>query len=392
MIISWIIYFAVAIATGVFFVLYKDLLAFILFLTVLFIPIVLLIIHLISYFLTKIEIEIDDRNFGIGKPVKILINVKNKSPFAVTHIKLTAKCKNLFLNTEHDCRLIISSAPFSTKVFTYEMGSQHIGNIEFSIKKASFYDFFSLFRLDKSVKTTKIIPIFPQTVDVTSTIRPNNFFIGEAEKFSSAKAGDDPSEIFNIREYTDGDKLNKIHWKLTSKTDKYMVKEYSLPVSDNIFIYLDLKIKDTTDKSLEKIDSLIKTFASVSLDFAKKGITHYVGWYNCRNCTFAKAKIKNETDVFSVLSRIFSDSVFTAEPMLERCEFFTKSKYSHIILMSSNSAKDVEGIFAGFNLSLSLVSIVSVEFERSNIPKTSGTRFISVAPHSEERCLYGVKF
>lgn len=392
MIISWIIYFAVAIATGAFFVLYKDLLALILFLSVLCIPVILFVMHLVSYLLTKIEVQIEDSSFGIDKPAKILITVKNSSPFAVTHIKLTAKCKNLFLNTEHDCRFVISAAPFSTKVFTYEMSSEHIGNIEFSIKKAQFYDFFSLFRLDKSIKTSKIIPVYPETVSVSGVIRPNNFFVGEAEKFSSSKAGDDPSEIFNIREYAEGDKLNKIHWKLTSKTDKYMVKEYSLPVSDNIFIYLDLKAKDTSDESLKKIDSLIKTYASVSLNFAKKSITHYVGWYNCRRNAFVKTKIKSESDVYLALSRIFSDSVFTSEPMLERCEFFLKSKYSHIILMSSNSAKDAESMFAGFDLSLALLSIISVEFERSEIPSTAETSFIPVIPDSEERCLYGVKF
>ncbi len=392
MIISWLIYFAVAIATGVFFILYKDLLALILFLSVLSIPVILLLIHLISFFLTKIEIEIDDSGSGIGKPVKILIKVKNNSPFAVTHIKLTTKCKNLFLNTEHDCKFVISSAPFSTKVFTYEMVSDHVGNIDFSIKKAVFYDFFSMFRLTKRIKTTKVIPLYPETISVKARIRPNNWFAGEAEKFSSAKAGDDPSEIFNIREYKEGDKLNKIHWKLTSKTDKYMVKEYSLPVSENIFIYLDLKLDDTTDESLLKIDSLIKTFASVSLDFARKGITHYVGWYNCRRGAFIKSKIKSESDVYFTLSKVFSDSVYTEEPLLERCEFFSKSKYSHIIIMSSNSAKDAEGMFAGFNLSLSLLSVVLVEYERSSIPTSSDTRFIPVIPNAEERCLYGVKF
>lgn len=214
MIISWIIYFILAVATGAFFILYKDLLALVLLLSVLCIPFILLLIHSVSFFLTKITVEIDDKEAGLGKPVKILIKVKNSSPFAVTHIKVFTKCTNLFLNAEHDCKFIISAAPFSTKVFTYEMKSEHIGNIDFTLKKAVFYDYFSLFRLTRKIKTTKIIPVFPETVAVAAEIRPNNWFVGEADKFSNAKAGDDPSEVFNIREYIEGDKLNKVHWKL----------------------------------------------------------------------------------------------------------------------------------------------------------------------------------
>ena len=83
MIISWIIYLAVVIATGAFFVLYKDLLALILFICVIFVPIILLIIHSVSFFLTKITVDVDKTTSDISKPIKIRIKVSNRSPFAV---------------------------------------------------------------------------------------------------------------------------------------------------------------------------------------------------------------------------------------------------------------------------------------------------------------------
>ncbi len=392
MIISWLIYLATAVGCGAFFIFYSDLLALILLISVLCVPVLLFIIHFSAFFLTKIEIDFDEKNMGANKPVDLLIKVTNRSLFPVTHIKLTSKIKNLFLNTEHECKFVINSVPLSTKVFTYRLNSEHIGNIEFSLKKAQFYDFFSMFMLYKNIDISKVVPLYPETVSVKSVVRPNNWFIGEADKFSNAKAGDDPSEVFNIREYIDGDKLNKIHWKLTSKTDTYMVKEYSLPVSDNIFLYLDLKIKDTDNESLNLVDSLIKTYASISLSFAKKGIEHYVGWYNSRRNAFIKTKIKSEADVFITLSRIFNDTVFVETPKFENCEFFVKSKYSHIIMLSSNNARDVESMFVGFNLSLSLMSIVCVDYEKGELPITDNTRFIPVVPGAEDKCLHGIKF
>lgn len=392
MIISWLIYLAVAIGTGAFFVFYSDLIALIVLITVLAIPVLLFIIHIVAFLLTEIDVEINDENANLDTPVKILIKVKNNSPFPVTHIKLASSCKNLFLNTEYLSKFVINAVPFSQKVFTYELNSEHIGNIEFTLKKALFYDFFSMFRLSKKVNIKRIVPLYPQTVSVSSVIRPNNWFIGEADKFSNVKAGDDPSEVFDIRDYVEGDKLNKIHWKLSSKTDTYMVKEYSLPISDNVFIYLDLKAKDTTDESLDLIDSLIKTYASISLSFARKNIEHYVGWYNARRNVFMKTKIKNESDVYITLGRIFSDTVFVDEPKFENCDFFLKQKYSHIITITSNPAKESETMLSSFNLSLSLLSIVCIEYERSEIPAMDNTRVIPVIPGAEEKCLYNIKF
>lgn len=392
MIISWLIYLATAIGCAAFFVFYSDLLALIVLISVLCVPVLLFIIHLTSFLLTKIEVEFDESQMGANKPVNLLIKVTNRSLFAITNIKLTSDFKNLFLNTEHSCKFVINAVPLSTKVFTYRLNSEHVGNVEFTLKKAQFFDFFSMFMLSKKLNIKKIVSLYPETVPVSSTIRPNNWFIGESDKFSNVKAGDDPSEVFNIREYVQGDKLNKIHWKLTSKTDTYMVKEYSLPVSDNVFVYLDLKAKDTSDESLTLVDSLIKSFASISLNFAKRGIVHYVGWYNSRRHIFVKTKIKSEPDVFVTLSRIFADTVFTDEPKFENCEFFMKNKYSHIVMMSSNSARDVEGMFTGFNLALSLMSIVSVEYDKSELPITDTTRLISVVPGAEDKCLHGIKF
>lgn len=392
MIISWIIYLAVVIATGAFFVLYKDLLALILFICVIFVPIILLIIHSVSFFLTKITVDVDKTTSDISKPIKIRIKVSNRSPFAVTHIKLYSKCKNLFLNTEHDCKFTISSSPFSTKEFCYELNSSHIGNIDFSLKNALFYDFFSMFRFSKRLNISKIIPIYPSTVSVSSTIRPNDWFIGEADIYSNAKAGDDPSEVFNIREYKDGDKLNKIHWKLSSKNDKYMVKEYSLPVSDNIFIYLDLRVKDTDDENLLLIDSLLKSFISISNNFVKQGVIHYVGWYNKRSEAFLKSKIESISDLYLTISKIFSDTIFIDEPKVENCEFFLKTKYSHIVFMTSDSIKAVENQFSGFDTSLSLKSVVLIGNDNKEIPSDIETEYIQVVPNTEEQCLYGIRF
>ena len=335
MIISWLIYLATAIGCAAFFVFYSDLLALIVLISVLCVPVLLFIIHITSFLLTKIEVEFDESQMGANKPVNLLIKVTNRSLFAITNIKLTSDFKNLFLNTEHSCKFVINAVPLSTKVFTYRLNSEHVGNVEFTLKKAQFFDFFSMFMLSKKLNIKKIVSLYPETVPVSSTIRPNNWFIGESDKFSNVKAGDDPSEVFNIREYVQGDKLNKIHWKLTSKTDTYMVKEYSLPVSDNVFVYLDLKAKDTSDESLTLVDSLIKSFASISLNFAKRGIVHYVGWYNSRRHIFVKTKIKSEPDVFVTLLLASESKSRNKEDMESRKPSIRESKASGNIFFKS---------------------------------------------------------
>lgn len=392
MIISWIIYLAVAAACGTFFILYKDLLALTLFISVLVIPIVMFVMHLISFLLTKIEVSVDDKDANIDKPIKILIKIKNSSPFSATHIKVTALCKNLFLSTEHECKFVVSSSAFSQKQFSYEIKTEHVGKIEFTMKKAVFYDFLSLFRLTKRTRITTHVPIIPQRERVSLAIRPNNFFAGESDIYSNVKAGDDPSQVFNIREYVEGDKLNRIHWKLTSKTEKYMVKEYSLPVSENLFFYLDLSIENSSQKQLNKVNTLIKTFVSISDNLAKNNITHKVGWYSKNRQTFVNFTVKDRQDVYSCLNEIFSDCIFVGEERMETCEYFDKNRFSHIVLLTAYSVKQIERKFSVFETHNALQSVVVVASEENkHFASSPDVSLVPVLPGKEASCLANVE-
>jgi hypothetical protein len=118
------------------------------------------------------------------------------------------------------------------------------------------------------------------------------------------------------------------------------------------------------------------------------------------NGSLAKAKDIPSSRILDIAIRfnVSTDFILTGNdsrvetPKFENCEFFVKSKYSHIIMLSSNNARDVESMFVGFNLSLSLMSIVCVDYEKGELPVTDNTRFIPVVPGAEDKCLHGIKF
>ena len=44
-----------------------------------------------------------------------------------------------------------------------------------------------------------------------------------------------------LRDYREGDRLSRIHWKLSQKMGRTLVKELGLPLSDHLLFLLDLK-------------------------------------------------------------------------------------------------------------------------------------------------------
>lgn len=57
--------------------------------------------------------------------------------------------------------------------------------------------------------------------------------------YSDKKAGNDPTEIFAIREYAPGDKIRNIHWKISAKMGQTMVKDYGLPLFEKDTVIIE---------------------------------------------------------------------------------------------------------------------------------------------------------
>ncbi len=93
------------------------------------------------------------------------------------------------------------------------------------------------------------------------------YFLGSSENFNTEKPGDDPSEVFAIREYQPGDRPRSIHWKQSVKTDSLLVKEMSLPKEDNIMLIFDCT---------ERLQRAVELFGNISYSLAEIGFLHNI--------------------------------------------------------------------------------------------------------------------
>lgn len=63
----------------------------------------------------------------------------------------------------------------------------------------------------------------------------------DSSRYSEKEPGDDPSQIFDIRDYQEGDRLSRVHWKVSMKLNRLMVKEYSKQLPDSVDFYIDVE-------------------------------------------------------------------------------------------------------------------------------------------------------
>lgn len=178
----------------------------------------------------------------------------------------------------------------------------HCGNVSVTVEKVKIYDYLNLFAttVGKNFETQDILVMPPLKDIYLGRDRWYNETNEDSDRFSLFKKGDDPSEIFDIRDFEDGDRIQRIHWKLSSKAGHYMVKEGSLPLAKAIYIFIDLCAADS-----QTADLLIQGVYSISMQLMQQGVPQNYIWYDNKNDLIQEILIENEEELFWMFEDLF---------------------------------------------------------------------------------------
>ena len=125
-------------------------------------------------------------------------------------------------------------------------------------------------------------------------------FDSDSEEYDKHNAGDDPAEIYQIREFRQGDKMSRVHWKMTARLDQMMIKELSRPISDSVGIFLDLRYQ-----TIEEIQSVYDLCYSLSAALCFNECHHRMIWYSQDGGgAFEEHLIKGMDDITAVMSKL----------------------------------------------------------------------------------------
>lgn len=245
---------------------------------------------------------------------KVSLVLRNKSIFPVAQGKIRLTYYNWFGKEKNNENITIFVGSRSEQTASCTMSAACCGNIVVCCDYIRIYDYFRIFSIKKKINKKIKISIMPGLDEILLEL-PQKLEgeLFEGDSFSKVKSGDDPSEVFDIREYHIGDKIHRMHWKLSSKKKQYMVKEYSLPIGINAAILLDFY--NNKKDAVKVTDSMIEIAASLSYTLMIKGYTHYFAWYDSVREEVRRIRIENEEDLYILLEDLFTASPYKEEDL-----------------------------------------------------------------------------
>ena len=280
------IFFAVLIVICIiFYIMYLWDFALVLLVTVSAIPVVMFITMLITKKNIDVEIAVPNDTVMKNEDFPIQIKITNKSIFPVGKAETFIDYSNIFSCEANTFSLLMPVQARNTHDISFRISSKYCGIVKINCAYINIYDPLKIFRFRVGKNVHTEISVMPEGYDINGYISSSDRVNDESNTFSEYKAGDDPSEIFDLRGYNQGDKLNRIHWKLSSKRDEFIVKDYSLPVDIPCMIFLDLK--------LPIYDTLMETLVSISQFMLENERSHSIVYYNSMANNFIEKHITN---------------------------------------------------------------------------------------------------
>lgn len=353
--------------------------ALVLLITVIAVPIVMLISVLIARKSIDIEFAVKNDTALKKEDFSVQLGVTNRSIFPIGKAEAYIEYSNLFSNEVNDFSLLMPIQSRNSQNISFRLSSKYCGIVQIKCAYINIYDPLRIFRFKVGKNISTEVIVMPEGYEISGHVCSTDRVNEESNTFSEYKPGDDPSEIFDLRGYNQGDKLNRIHWKLSSKRDEFIVKDYSLPIDIPCMLFLNLQVG--LEYRLPLYDTLIETLVSVSQFMLENERIHTIVYYNAKANAFIEKNISNTDNLAETIHEIILSSGENAvyqSPVDYLSENNDLSMSSFVCIMANPDRKLLE--YIGENVDADIKNAVVAVTSPKEAENITGFSDINVIP------------
>lgn len=178
-----------------------------------------------------------DSVIRFGESGRVYIDFSG-TPFLVAKtIRVSMTITNSFSKSKANQKIYIS--PDKNKKAEFIVESDICGNVAVELKWLRVVDVLGLssfFKpINRRLEMTFLPQIFPIRQELTDFVRLDN----DGVALSDNLAGEEITDLLHYREYRENDKIKKVNWKLSARTEGLMVREFAQPIQRDALIILD---------------------------------------------------------------------------------------------------------------------------------------------------------
>ncbi len=295
-------------------------------------------IAVMYYVRGKLEFRLESpASIERGNPAGLTLHIKNTSPFPIARAMITLNLQNLFYDQPDDYTFVCGIPAGKESTISLPVNCEYSGAHTFSLKEVRIWDYTGMGDLAISAEADTSTIALPCVLEEEFTTEAIGG-AGLTELVEQETKGNDSSTVIDTRDYQPGDKLQRIHWKLSTKLDKLLVKEYGSISSNDVFVLIELykNLEGAPDLETESIahkrfDRIFDVYITLMEHLLSEKRPFFLNWFSPSTGELKQEEITSKDDGVTVLNQLFYETVSTdPNDALSLCKK-TMDEYGDII-------------------------------------------------------------
>ena len=223
--------------------------------------------------------------------------------------------------------------PHESELLSLKQTAEVCGRLQFGIARLKVFDCLGFLSVGRKCKEKTEIMVMPKPYPINLVVsHRTRWFPIDGESYAEDRSGDDTAEIYEVREYRAGDRLQKVHWKLSAKEQDLYIKEFSYPLGAAVVILLE---GGTGKESMEAFLEMAVSFSTALLQLE---CPHYIAWQKKMDGQVQRRLIRKEEDFHAFLLELLQLEEKSLESNVEEYYRYTyrSDTYSTLLHLATD--------------------------------------------------------
>jgi len=284
------------------------------------------------------------------KPI-MRLTVENPGVMPVANAELEVVCENLRTGETDSTAIHTSPGPKSKRETDFEVLSGHAGRYRIHVADAVIWDPLMLASKKVKCEDARFMTVMPEIFETHLSYASDAAFL-ETDRSAESRRGVDPGDVRGIREYVPGDPVRNIHWKLSEKVDKMLVKELGNPITDQILVILGSAGERSSDP--EALEVIASVYASLIHTLRQDSTSLTAAWTDALTGQAVFRKIANEDDLKTAADEYLASPAAMQGAFASIDRDLAETRYAHIVIVCGRVPTGLDAIANGCNVSVLL--------------------------------------
>ena len=212
-----------------------------------------------------------------GQKLAVQVTVTRPRPLR-SHMDLALDVKNLLTGSQERMTVLLAPDMARTETFSIPLDTACCGHYVLDLASAGTVDALGLFGIPfPNVSFSGSATVYPPMIDIDVLPARGRMASESGASYDHDRRGQDRSEVFEMRDFHDGDSFKQVHWKLSARFGNLTVREASLPTDYDIALLRDAHAGSGEDDEREDAANAVMTMLSaLSLALLRQGLAHTV--------------------------------------------------------------------------------------------------------------------